>query len=74
MLKIKKKTANIWEYKTGNNANIANLCICENPECNTVRAELSWHVVVRRIKPPLNSLVDVPLDFLGSDDLTQLNQ
>ena len=25
MLQIKKKTANIWEYKVGNNANIANL-------------------------------------------------
>ena len=24
MLQIKKETANIWEYKVGNNANIAN--------------------------------------------------
>ena len=24
MLQIKKETANIWEYKDGNNANIAN--------------------------------------------------
>ena len=26
MLKIKKKTVNIWEYKVGNNANMANFC------------------------------------------------
>ena len=24
---IKKKTANIWEYKVGNNANIFQLCV-----------------------------------------------
>ena len=31
MLQRKKETANIWEHKVGNNDNIANLCVYENP-------------------------------------------
>ena len=27
-----KKTAKIWEHKVGNNATIANFCLCENVE------------------------------------------
>ena len=30
MLQTMKEIANIWEYKVGNNVNIANLCVCEN--------------------------------------------
>ena len=29
---IKKETSIIWEYKVGNNANIANFCVCERSE------------------------------------------
>ena len=31
IVEIRKETANIWEYKVGNNANIANFCVCEKP-------------------------------------------
>ena len=41
MLQIKKKTANYWEYKVGNNVNIANLVVFfENPECNNDKRPL----------------------------------
>ena len=32
MLQIKKETENIWEYKVGNNGNIANFVHCEKLE------------------------------------------
>ena len=31
MVQIMKETANVLEYKIGNNANIATLCVCEKP-------------------------------------------
>ena len=35
MLQIKKETANIYQYKVGNNANLAILCVCEKPDCSS---------------------------------------
>ena len=48
MFQIKKEIANIWEYKVGSNANIANFVFLKNPIDRV--SSTSYLVCVKEVK------------------------